>query len=756
MNVFTFLRVCFFLVCFLLVSELRVNGQVKEDNQINVPDSIGLFTNPLLLPPDSLLKRARGKYKDLFSKFSGEIITAPVKELKLSLSDSLTHSIKNQLSPGRPLIEIKNGYINYNYGYRSNFVPLYFEKNIQQHTANLSANVLLAQKFPFRVSVSSRNTNSAYFRNYTDVRVEFNAREYRRLQAARLAKEFTALTDQLQNQTLKSRLDNCQKSLAKAKSFISRPDIIKKYLVSKETLINRDQIPGLPKYKDSIIKDASALIALYEKGQMNIRNLEKAHDSLQKEYVSLTHQIGQLHQIFKSNISSPGGTKIIKSSLNKAGLHDKRFERLLTSLYAVRKLEIGRTFPNYTNLTVQNISVNGANVEINGTNLYLAFIGGLIDFRFRDFVTNKNKNRQSGQYVTAARIGWGQKEGNHVILTGYQGRKHIFSSQAAHSSIPIFGLSLESQFVINRNIRFIAEVAQSSITSTKGFLNDSPGKAFSLSDNNSQAFSLQAFSYFPKTRTRLDGKYEFQGIHFQCFNAYKPNASTNAWHIRADQYLFSGALHLAAAIHKNDYVNPIINQNYSSNTIFTTISATFRKRFWPVISVGYIPSSQYSIIHDQVYESRYQAFTATMNHTYKLGLVNATSSAMYNRFYNDSRDSGFVYYNAHNLTLNQNIIFERFSANIGISHTQNSRYSLDVMNAGINKTILKNNSIGLGVKLNHINSQENKFGYYINTSINIRKVGVLNVWGERGYYPGIGNGLIKNEFFNIGFTRYFN
>ena len=484
-----------------------------------------------------------------------------------------------------------------------------------------------------------------------------------------------------------------------------------------------------------------------------MKKAEQSYDSLKNKYILVAKKIQQLQQLFKRNINFPEGPRTIIQSLHEAGLHDKRFEKLANALYSVRTLAIGKIMPNYTNLTVKNIGMNGINAEFNNKNLYAAVVAGLINFRERDFIFNKY--RSSKQYVTAARLGWGKREGNHIILTGYTGQKQIFSSQAQNNTVSVFGLSVESQFVISKNVKLIAEIAQSSIAPSAGVLLDSSKKGFSLKDNNSKAWSLQLHSYFPHTRTRVDGLYERQGINFQCFNAYKANASTNAWNLKADQYLFSGIMHFTAGIHKNDYANPLIQQNYSSNTIFTTFTATFNKRLWPIVSLGYIPSSQYTIINNQVYESRYQALNLNVYHTYKLGMVKASTTAMYNRFYNSSMDSGFVYYNARNLYINQDILFAKFSANVSISHTQNSQYLLDVMEAGLGKSLRQNTCIGFGVKLDHLNTEENKLGYYINAKTIISKIGVLNVWGEKSYLPGIGNKLIENEFMNIGFTRVF-
>jgi len=733
--------------------ELKVAGQVSKYLPQNLHDTVDLLKKPAQVKVDSLTKKTGNGLNNLMDKAIKKIFIDSTQGFR-KRSDTILGFLYKQLTPGRPLMIIKNGFINYNYTYRSRLDTPYLEKNMEQHLANISANVLIAQKIPLRVSVYERRTNSIYFRNYTDVRVEFNATEFHRLESKRLSKSFNSLINQLKDPSLKRDMGIQQKKLADLSSYLNRPDIIKKFLQSKEAVINKDELTGSPEHKDSVIKEASAFIALYEGNQKDVKNAGQSYDSLKNKYILITKKIQQLQKLFKRNINFPGGSVAIIHSLKEEGLHDRHFERLVNNLYAIRTLAIGKTMPNYTSLTVQNIGVSGINAEINKKNLYTAVVAGFIDFRVRDFVFNNLP--VSKQYVSAGRLGWGRREGNHIILTGYQGRKQLFSSQAINNTASISGLSLESQFILNRNICFIAEVAQSAIAPSPGILIDSSRKGFSLKDKSSNAYSLQVRSYFPRTRTGIDGFFEHQGINFQCFNAYKANGSTNAWNLKADQYLFSGILHFTAAIHKNDYANPLIQQNYNSNTVFTNVTATFHKRLWPVVSAGYIPSSQYSIINNEVYESRYQEFTMNVNHNYKLGTSNASSTVMYNHFYNDGADSGFFYYNAKNIYLNQNILFAKYSANISISHTENPQYLLDVMQAGFGKSFKKNTSVALGVKLDHLNTEENKFGYFINIRAAISKIGILNAWAEKGYLPGIGNKLIKNEFLNVGFTRFFN
>lgn len=747
------LKIYCFIVLTFLAGAIKVSGQVNNQTIKGLFDSTTIALDSAVINTAGLVKQLR------ISKETVLPIKVPNRigsNFKNKTEDIADTPFIRELVRKRSLIKIKNGYINYNYSYRTNLDTPYIESNIAQHLATINADLLISGKYPVKFAIFERRTNSDYFRNYTDVRVEFNVAEFRNAQSHKLEILFAALTNQLQNSGLKQEMEDLQGKLYVSNNVLNQQDIVKSYLQNKEKIINKDLISVHNEQRDSIIGAAEAFVEWYEKSQKEARLIKHNYDSLKNEYLLLMRKVQQLRQVFKSNITLPDGPKIIKKHLNNAGFHDRRYEKLLTSLYAIRTLGIGRAFPDYTRLTIKNISINGFNAEYNNNNLYVALVAGFIDYRLRDFVTSKYENRTPGQYVTAARIGWGQKEKNYLILTGYRGYKQIFSSQASYHTIPVGGLSVAMQYIINKNLRVSGEVAQSFLKENLNAVPDSTGKSLALKNDASRAFSFAFYSYFPKSRTKIEGRYEYQGIQFQCFNTYKPQANSNAWNVKAEQYFFSGTIHLAGTIQKNEYANPFITQRYNSNTIFTSVSLTMRKRLWPVISIGYIPSSQYSIMNNQIFESRYGTLNFMVNHTYKLGLANAVSAVVFNRFYNDSKDSGFVYYNAQNLLCNQNIIFEKFSANIGVSHTQNTQYVLDVMSAGITKIFLNRNSLGGGIKLNHLNTLENKFGYYLNVNLRISKFGMLNVTGESGHLPGIGNTLVRNDFFNVGFTTRLN
>jgi hypothetical protein len=348
-------------------------------------------------------------------------------------------------------------------------------------------------------------------------------------------------------------------------------------------MINRSELVGTRDFKDSVLRADSLFVKLYEEKQSQSKKIQTTLDSLKNEYTITEKKMQKLQHLFDHNLFRPGGTEVILQNLHAAGIHDRHFERMLHSLNSIRSFTIGRTMPDYTDLTIENIAINGINVEYNQSRLYLAFVAGLVDFRTRDFIFASNKPTR--QYVTAGRVGWGAKEGNHLIFTGYSGRKQLLYSGTQNYSDVIYGLSAEAQFIVSKNLRLTGEIAQSAF-SPRDPVPDSALKGFSFKDNSSKAWSLNLHSFFPKTRTGVEGYYEQQGINFQCFNAYKINARTTSYNLKADQYLFKVSLHITGAINKNGYSNPFFIQNNTTNTVFKTVNLSFRKRFWPSVSIG--------------------------------------------------------------------------------------------------------------------------------------------------------------------------
>ena len=474
------------------------------------------------------------------------------------------------------------------------------------------------------------------------------------------------------------------------------------------------------------------------------------YDSLKNEFVQSAKKIKTLRSVLTGRINT-SEINLIKDSLIRVGLSKKDIRSIIEPASPIRTLAIGRTLPNFSNLTLKNTNVKGLNFEYNKSNFYTAIAAGKIDLRYRDFVYKGSILPR--QYVYSFRVGYGRKDGSHLIATYYQGRKQIFLNSSGPISV-VRGSSIAGQLFLLRNIKANIEFAQS----LAPYISDSSHKSVSKTFNkNNQALNIGIRSLLSATKTKLEANYTRQGAYFQNFAGYKMNGEVSSWYVRAEQDFFKRMIHVIGSVRKNDFSNPFVIQRYNANTIVKNVSATFRKRNFPTISVAIMPSSQYTLVDNQVYENQYQSFNGSVFHIYHIGTSTSTTSLVYTRMYNSLSDSGLIYFNAKNVLFSQSLDFSSFIVNSGFSYTRNGAFGVTVLQAGLSHKVIMNSVINYGLKLNRINGDDNlKFGFYGNTKINIPKIGELNINMEQSYLPNQLQKLSKYEFFTAGFTRYFN
>ncbi|HTN05687.1 hypothetical protein [Agriterribacter sp.] len=708
--------------------------------------------DPKNMHKDSLVKKLRSlPAAELKKRVSvlQQTLRRPDKDV---ITKKLTSFVPVDLDGTSGIAQIGGGYINYNYMFRSAIDTPYVEQNMGQHLVHAQLDVSIVG-LPFQVSYYGRKTNSVFLRDYNDFRVAFNVPSFRRLKQDQLRRQLNSLTEKIQPPELTQNLKGVKDRIKAIKLQLSSTQLLNRYLKAKQNIAYAGRLPDSIGDKNALIESSKNIVSAYERQQQSLSKLETARDSLQFAYQTNVKKIQQLRQMVNGNMYTIQGVQQIREELKEEGLLDKKTDRMLNTVYAVRSFAIGRTLPNMSNLTVKNLNVTGINFEYNAGNLYAAVTAGKIDFRSRDFMYGKPS--RVPQRVYAAAIGYGVKEGSHLIITGYSGKKQIISNNGLAAS-PLSGMSIEGQWQIGQYFRVTAEAAQSTSPVHVSAQGVTKQQGFKISDNSNKAYSVQVSGYLPSTGTRFEGYYQKTGINFQNFTNYRVNANTATWSMRIEQHLWKRQLRLLASARKNDYSNPFIIQQYNSNTVFTSFSATLRKRNLPSLTLGYIPSSQYTIVGNRVAESRYQSLNISMAHAYRIGLMRANGTITYNRFYNSGSDTGFVYYNANHFYTWHQFVFPLFTANMGYSRTANKQYALDVMDGGLTINYTKFFSTGGGVKINKYNTSEVKTGLYYHFRCRLQSIGDFNLWYERGYLPGSAHSLIKNEWFTLGFTRYFN
>jgi hypothetical protein len=702
----------------------------------------------------------------LFQAFAGTIhAQLPVNKLRTAIPDSIAVDINNpfrNLFNTRPIFKLNGGMVCYNANYRALIDTPYAEKGILQHNITGRLDATVAGIVPLQINYWVRQSNSSFFRNIYDVQVAFNQAAFRENLKTTMRQRMLALAPSVKDTRL-------EKLLALKQTELSSLDKLLKTTFNPQKLIEANELLKVPKLtwdgslpdstnqhrEDSLKKSATYFLEQYNNTKNKYDQLHTQVDSLQEKYQENLAKMRQYQQLIKGDWSGLQSARAWKNKLQEYGLEDVEIPAKYRWLLGVRNFSLGRSPVNYSELTAKNVSVNGINFEYNSW-YYFALTAGTVNYRFRDFVVG-NANRKP-QYLGMVRAGIGRLEKNYFIVSAFHGQKQLFaSSSAANATIKISGLSAESRWAINRSSYLTAEVGKSM---APDFRNNPPAAGgsskFNFADKDNQAIAFHLYSAIPTTNTKLEASYKKTGANYQSFSSYTTNAAMENWYIKADQGLFKRKLRIAASLRKNEFVNPFIVQDYKSNTLFKSFTATLRIRKWPVVSVGYQPMSQYTKVEEQVIENRFQTFNATLYHYYTVHQLKMATTVMVNKFLNNNSDTGFLYYNATNSYFTQTFYFNAFTANAGVSYTKNSNYTLQVLDGGIQPNIPRFGTVGIGIKLNNLNHSEIKAGGYVSANIHLWKQDLLFLSYEHGYLPGNKSGLVRNEMGTVQFIKTFN
>lgn len=740
------------LIFILLVSGLWSSGQVhilrKDTVLLGIPV-------PLFLSRDS-----SGHENDTLSV--RDLVRQEKKGFQKGLRGKGRESTPELNHQPAAALKFTGGYLGYNFNYRSDLDTPYTEKNITQHQVLSTLNFTVANLIPIRVNTFIRRSNSSIFQDITDVQVAFDAVAYRnqlssalRERLLRHAPSEDSVAGKLYHRRLNqaANLEAWLKDPLTAQKLIEANEIVKvphiTYNMSQPDSTNK-------KREDSLRKEAALLLDLYAKANGLVNRLYGQADSLKQTYDQSVEKVNKYRQLVNSPMNTPAAYAQNRSQRQQYAPDAGGLSKTEEFLLGVRNFGIGRNSINYSELTARNISLNGINFEYNSW-YYLAFSAGLVDYRFRDFVIHRLS--QTPQYLYLARVGIGRLEKNYFIVSAFGGQKQLLTS-VSHSGIPttvkLTGLSTEVKWQLERHTFIQGEATQSFSPDLQS--GPPPNKpSWSFSDRSNKALSIKFSSWFPATASRLEAQYKFTGANYQSFTAFQTNAEQRAWYVKAEQNFFRRQLKLVASLRSNDFSNPYIVQNYKSNTVFKSLSLTFRRKSLPVVTIAYMPMTQLTRVDNLLEQSQFHTLNISVSHFYKLGNKRASTNIVYTRFFNGSSDTGFIYYNSVNLYIAQSIFFRDFTSTVALSHSQNTGYQYNVLEGNVNIPLGKRAGAGVGAKLNNLNNMYTGVGGFVDANIGFDARDKLSVHLEKGYLPGSGTAakLVPNVLGTISFMKTF-
>lgn len=694
------------------------------------------------------------------------------------------------------------GNILYDVNYRSRLDTPYAENELYQHTLQTRLDFVYKEQYPFRLYLTSHFNNTSLFRKYTDLNLGYTQADFVRLMKTRLLAVMERYnpvrTSQLDS--LRQLIDSRRADLATLNGNLQRMriDLSQKLVEQRE----RDLLASRPaqtrpdttwkaeglnipsgwheKYNFSsgreangadgpshslnkAVPDITQAKAQWEKRQHELDSLDAELQQMKRSYDSLNALRQLAQQQGRNQLENAKDAAALEKALHQLNIPDTVLPKGYKTLYALQSFSLGRSVANYSELSVKDISITGVQIEYN-PHFYYAAAVGKVDYRWRDYIVPGATS--SGQYVALVRGGIGTKKGNHIFLTYYTGKRQLFTSAVATSPgfrVPEYklaGITIEGLLKVNRNLSLVGEIAKSTIPyysqdslQRKNWLRDVTRWA----NRTNEAYSFRLDGWWPQTQTRFTAMIGRLGANFQSFSTFTTGTAQTRWSARLEQPFFGKKLTIVSSVQRNAYTNPFATSAYNSSSVLASIQATLRIRKWPVLSAGYYPSYQLTKIGDNSYgESRYYTLMGNASYAYRVHSVMMSSYILYSRFYNQGADSGFVYYNAQNWYISQQLTAGIFTASLGWSANRTTEYALYTIENSEEVAISRLVSIGAGVKrIEQTGFNAVQWGYSGNVILRIPKLGDIQCMLDKGYLPGLNKKLMENRVGRLTYYKTF-
>lgn len=754
--------------------------------------------------------------------------------------------------PERKKLLIIHGNVSYDFFYRSQIDTPFYQQNLQQHTEKIWLDILVKEKYPFKVGFTARQSNSPFYRDLYNMNLNFDRFGYTknikqnllaRLAEVKWQNPYLAMID--------SALKEQMRRYQALKNYVNGPEALQKLIEAKEKIFYSQQkkegglseaipaeIPGTDNFKfrkmkfgdlagsrlngakekyssvadsvirekkegylsqadslvkekkggyyskaDSLVKEKkegylakadslpgqlkegyaskidSSLVKDIEAKKKQIDSLEKSIAKLKKQSDSVRNSINQNINKVKQAIYKASNTKELEKIAMNNGIADRSKGKLQKFLSDIKTLGIGRSLVDYTELTAQNVMLTGINVEYNPS-YYVAVAAGKIDYGFRDFFGRGIK--QKNQYLLLGRIGWGDKEKRTVILTVFNGRKNNYSgllaADSGRNTAKLFGYSIETIVRKNEHTFLSLEIAKSTKTKSTGNQTtiDKSDNLFKYSDNSNMGFNIKGQTFIPETDTRIGGFFRKTGAQFQSFSLFTYNTNQQAWQLRADQSFLKRKINVTAMLRQNDFTSPLTDKTFKTSTVFKSIQLNVRFPHWPVLNAGYYPGTQFYVVdHNTIRENAYYILNGSILYAYRFKGLAMNSSFIYNRYFNQATDSGFVLYKGINYILSQAVQFDKLQVEATYSYNKQTDLNYYTLDANGDYSLNKIFRIGAGVKYNHVQNGNDYWGGSLRAGLDLKKLGSLQVYYEKSYLPTIQQTLYPVETGRVSWYKTF-
>jgi len=246
------------------------------------------------------------------------------------------------------------------------------------------------------------------------------------------------------------------------------------------------------------------------------------------------------------------------------------------------------------------------------------------------------------------------------------------------------------------------------------------------------------------------------GEGFQSFTLYPTNSKQDAWSVKMKQAFWKQRLSMEASVRKNDFSSPVAAPDFSSSTIFKSFQATLRVPKYPIVTVGFYPSTQLAMGGGNIlYEQQFNTLNAIASHSYFAGNTNMGTSVVYTKFYNSGKDSGFIYYNASSCIFNQTVYKGPFVFQAIVTLTKQTDLKQRTIEPLVTYQLKSRLSVTGSVKWSDVNGNQTLWGGMAGLNLLLRGIGTIQVQYDKSYLPGYSRNLVPVSLGRVTFNRDF-
>ncbi len=162
------------------------------------------------------------------------------KQMPVKLPDNEKYQVPVIPKRKIPLLTI-HGNILYNYTYRSYIDTPYAQKDVMQHLVQTSLNIIIKEKYPVKITLRNRSSNSPYFENGTDINLEFNRQALLNNIKADLKTKANSLVSMDALNNAENLFNSRKVQVQKLQAWINSPARAQEFVEEKENRIRAEK-----------------------------------------------------------------------------------------------------------------------------------------------------------------------------------------------------------------------------------------------------------------------------------------------------------------------------------------------------------------------------------------------------------------------------------------------------------------------------------------------------------------------------------